>query len=103
MRFYQGFGHGHYFRKDAPFSSLRAKDGSAPILNLEQAHSVSGSGRMIFYVVDVDIFWEHLCGKRFNPESPRDASWGERYLHMANPDGHELSFAHPIQQLPATA
>jgi len=31
-----------------------------------------------------------------NPESPRDASWGERYFHMPDPDGHELSFARPI-------
>jgi catechol 2,3-dioxygenase-like lactoylglutathione lyase family enzyme len=32
--------------EDAFFSSLRAKDGSAPILNLEQGHSVPGWGRM---------------------------------------------------------
>ena len=78
------------------FSSLRAKHGSAPILNLEQGHSVPGWGRMIFYVTDVDAFWEYLRGKEFNPESPRDASWGERYFHMSDPDGHELSFARPI-------
>jgi catechol 2,3-dioxygenase-like lactoylglutathione lyase family enzyme len=82
--------------KDAFFSSLRAKDGGAPILNLEQGHSVPGWGRMIFYVADVDAFWEYLRGKGFNPESPRDASWGERYFHMPDPDGHELSFARPI-------
>jgi hypothetical protein len=32
--------------EDASFSSLRAKDGGAPILNLEQGHSVPGWGRM---------------------------------------------------------
>ena len=82
--------------EDAFFSSLRAKDASSPILNLEQGHSVPGWGRMIFYVADVDAFWEYLRGKGFNPESPRDASWGERYFHMADSDGHELSFARPI-------
>jgi catechol 2,3-dioxygenase-like lactoylglutathione lyase family enzyme len=82
--------------EDAFFSSLRAKDGSAPILNLEQGHSVPGWGRMIFYVPDVDAFWEYLRGKGFNPESPRDASWGERFFHMSDPDSHELSFARPI-------
>ena len=82
--------------EDASFSSLRAKDGSAPILNLEQGRSVTGWGRMIFYVADVDAFWEYLRDKGFNPESPRDASWGERYFHMPDPDGHELSFARPI-------
>ena|SRR5207249_2660946 len=79
------------------FSSLRANGAEDPILNLEQGRSVAGQGaRMIFYVADVDLFWEYLRGKGFNPESPRDASWGERYFHMPDPDGHELSFARPI-------
>jgi uncharacterized glyoxalase superfamily protein PhnB len=30
-------------------------------------------------------------------ERPRDAPWGERYFHMRDPDGHELSFARPYQ------
>jgi len=89
-----------YFRnhggEDGSFSSLSAKDGGMPILNLEQGHSVPDWGRMIFYVADVDAFWEYLRGKGFNPENPRDASWGERYFHMPDPDGHELSFARPI-------
>ena len=85
-----------YGGEDGSFSSLRAKDGNTPILNLEQGRSVPCWGRMIFYVADVDAFWEYLRGKGFNPESPRDASWGERYFHMSDPDGHELSFARPI-------
>jgi len=85
-----------YGGEDAYFSSLRAKDAQYPILNLEQGRSVTGWGRMIFYVADVDGFWEYLRGKGFNPERPRDASWGERYFHMPDPDGHELSFARPI-------
>ena len=27
---------------------------------------------------------------------PRNASWGERYFHLQDPDGHELSFAKPL-------
>ena len=27
---------------------------------------------------------------------PRDAPWGERYFHVRDPDGHELSFARPL-------
>lgn len=84
--------------EDAFFSSLRANDAEYPILNLEQGHSVPGCGRMIFYVADVDAFWEYLRGKGFNPESPRDASWGERYFHMADQDGHELLFARRLWQ-----
>jgi len=85
-----------YGGDDAFFSSLRAKDAKTSILNLEQGHPVSGWGRMIFYVADVDGFWEYLRGKGLQPGSPRDASWGERYFHMPEPDGHELSFACPI-------
>ena len=28
--------------------------------------------------------------------TPRDAEWGERYFHLTDPDGHELSFARPL-------
>ena len=85
-----------YGGEDASFSSLRAKDAEDLILNLEQGRSVPGWGRMIFYVANVDVFWEHLRGKGLQPESPRDAAWGERYFHMPDPDGYELSFARPI-------
>ena len=27
---------------------------------------------------------------------PRDAEWGERFFHLVDPDGHELSFARPL-------
>ncbi len=86
-----------YGGEDAGFSSLRAKDMQSAILNLELGHAVSGWGRIIFYVADVDAFWGHLTDLGFEPERPRDASWGERYFHMLDPDGHELSFARPLQ------
>jgi catechol 2,3-dioxygenase-like lactoylglutathione lyase family enzyme len=85
-----------YGGEDAYFSSLRASDAQNPILNLESGKPVTHWGRMIFYVADVDAFWAYLRGKGFHPESPRDASWGERYFHMSDPEGHELSFARPI-------
>jgi uncharacterized glyoxalase superfamily protein PhnB len=25
--------------------------------------------------------------------TPQDAAWGERFFHLTDPDGHELSFA----------
>jgi hypothetical protein len=28
--------------------------------------------------------------------APRDAEWGERFFHLIDPDGHELSFARPL-------
>lgn len=85
-----------YGGEDTGFSSLRAKDAQSAILNLEQGDRVTHWGRLIFYVTDVDALWNHLKERRFHPEVPRDACWGERYFHMPDPDGHELSFARPI-------
>lgn len=78
------------------FCSLRARDAQTAILNLEQGKPVNRWGRLIFYVTDVDALWNHLKDRGFDPEIPRDASWGERYFHMPDPDGHELSFARPL-------
>ncbi len=85
-----------YGGEDTGFSSLRAKDAQSAILNLEQGDRVTHWGRLIFYVTDVDALWNHLKERGFHPEVPRDACWGERYFHMPDPDGHELSFARQI-------
>jgi hypothetical protein len=29
---------------------------------------------------------------------PSDAPWGERYFHICEPDGYQLSFATPIKR-----
>jgi catechol 2,3-dioxygenase-like lactoylglutathione lyase family enzyme len=51
-------------------------------------------GRVIFWVDDVDEVFSRAVGAGLAPEfSPRDAPWGERYFHIRDPDGHELSFA----------
>ena len=86
-----------YGGERASFSSLRASDSASAILNLEQGDSNPKWGRLIFHVTDVDAFWAHLRDRGFDPEIPRDASWGERYFHMLDPDGHELSFARQLQ------
>jgi len=70
------------FRQTSPyFTSLRTKDGDA-ILNLEYGNASIQWGRLIFHVSDVDRFWAYPMEKGFYPDSPRDASWGERYFHM---------------------
>lgn len=54
-------------------------------------------GRVIIYVDDVDAMYHHVLGLGLTPATePRDAEWGERYFHLADPDGHELSFARPL-------
>ena len=44
---------------------------------------------------DVDALHERLAKAGVEAPSPRDAPWGERYFHLLDPDGHELSFATP--------
>ena len=51
-------------------------------------------GRVIFHVADVEAFYRHALEQGLAPDSaPADAAWGERYFHITDPDGHELSFA----------
>jgi|SRR5215469_5861772 len=87
-----------YGGERASFSSLRASNSESAILNLELGVAAPQWGRLIFHVSDVDALWTDLREKGFDPEIPRDASWGERYFHMLDPDGHELSFARPLQR-----
>lgn len=54
-------------------------------------------GRVIVYVSDVDSLYRKARAAGLAPEfEPRDAPWGERYFHIVDPDGHELSFAQPL-------
>ena len=92
-----------YGGESMAFSSLRARNAQSAILNLEQGEAVTHWGRLIFYVRDVDSLWHHLRDRGLAPEVPRDAPWGERYFHMTDPDGHELSFAQPLQRHQARA
>jgi len=41
--------------------------------------------------------YRHAVSQGLRPQfAPRDAEWGERYFHITDPDGHELSFAIPV-------
>ena len=86
-----------YGGQDAPFTSVRTPGAQDAILNLEQGTSGDGWGRIIFHVKDVDELCDYMKAKGLNPVRPRDAAWGERYFHLHDPDGHELSFAKPLQ------
>ena len=61
-------------------------------------------GRIIFHTDDVDILYSYLKSNKeisnmisFENE-PKDAPWKERYFHIREPDGYQLSFATPIKQ-----
>lgn len=53
-----------------------------------------GWGRVIFHVASPDVIHQRCLEAGIEPEmEPSDAPWGERYFHVRDPDGHELSFA----------
>ena len=55
-------------------------------------------GRSIFHVADVDAVHRLALDAGYTADTaPRDASWGERYFHITDPDGHELSFARLLE------
>jgi catechol 2,3-dioxygenase-like lactoylglutathione lyase family enzyme len=54
-------------------------------------------GRVIVHVSDVDGMYRRALAAGIAPEfAPLDAPWGERYFHVFDPDGHEISFAKPL-------
>jgi catechol 2,3-dioxygenase-like lactoylglutathione lyase family enzyme len=80
--------------EDATLSSFRAGSGFLNVMRAPQGASWSGWGRVILHVDDVDAFHARALALGLSPEDqPRDAAWGERYFHLRDPDGHELSFA----------
>lgn len=84
--------------EDAPFTTFDLAGGAAFNLELQPPErSWSWWGRVIFHVDDVDAMYRRALDLGLEPEAPpRDASWGERYFHLSDPDGHELSFAKPL-------
>lgn len=55
-------------------------------------------GRVIIYVSDVDALYRKALAAGLTPSfEPSDAPWGERYFHITDPDGHEISFAKPLR------
>ena len=82
-----------YGGPDADFTSFRLGEGYLNLILLAEAHW-SWWGRVIFYVDDVDLLYQRLIEAGVLPSStPEDAPWRERYFHVNDPDGHELSFA----------
>jgi catechol 2,3-dioxygenase-like lactoylglutathione lyase family enzyme len=99
VRFYEAAGFGVVVGgAAAPFTTFRAGAGFLN-LQLDAAHAPVPAiwGRAIFWVADVDATHAALVAAGFTPStSPSDATWGERYFHVIDPSGHEISFAHPL-------
>ena len=101
VRFYRALGFAiRYGGENASFSSFTVGSG---YLNLvPRAGTAPGWwGRVIFHVSDVDELYARAKDAGLAPTAePRDADWGERFFHVIDPDGHELSFAKPLPNHP---
>lgn len=82
---------------DATFTSFRAGRGFLNLILQPPEVRWSWWGRVIFYEPRLDALYLRLIAAGCRPNTePRDAEWGERYFHLTDPDGHELSFAWPL-------
>lgn len=94
VAFYRALGFElRYGGPEAAFTSFVAGTG---FLNLQSDTAGAGRlwGRVIFWVDDVDAMHDRVLAAGHRPETePGDAPWGERYFHVRDPAGHELSFA----------
>ena len=97
--FYDGLGFERLYGGGAePFTSYRVGEG---FVNLQLDPSWQPGpvvwGRTVFWVDDVDAMYDQVVAAGATPSMPpSDAAWGERYFHVLDPDGHELSFARPL-------
>ena len=101
---------------DATFTTYEIVESNAKMyLNLELGTSHGDNcdehdagkrcfGRIIFSTEDVDKLYryfkqsESLSKTIYFENEPTDASWGERYFHIREPDGYQLSFATPLNK-----
>lgn len=99
LAFYLGLGFELRPGRDSPeFCSLAAGESH---LNLQLVPGYRAPsevwGRVILWVADVDAVHDRAVAAGFRPSTrPADAPWGERFFHVSDPDGHELSFATPL-------
>ncbi len=100
VRFYLALG--FELRHGGEHAELTSFFAGSSFLNLQRAPqgaAWSGWGRVVVHVDDVDAMHARALALGLDPEDqPRDAAWGERYFHLRDPDGHELSFAKLLGQ-----
>ena len=104
VRFYRALGFATVSGGEAAdFTSFRVGAGYLNLIEAPPERRWMWWGRVIFHVADVDALHARALAEGFQPEAaPRDAPWGERFFHLSDPDGHELSFARPLSRPEST-
>jgi catechol 2,3-dioxygenase-like lactoylglutathione lyase family enzyme len=103
VAFYEALGFERlYGGPEDPFTSYRI---GTSFLNLQFVERFEPPtpvwGRAIVWVDDVDSMHRRALDAGLAPlTAPSDAPWGERYFHIHDPAGHELSFARPLDRDP---
>ncbi len=84
----------HYGGAASSFTSFHVGGGNINLMAAPKDQTWGQWGRFIIYVSDVDAMYDRALANGLHPEfAPSNAPWGERYFHIKDPDGHELSFA----------
>lgn len=101
VRFYTDLGFTlAYGGSEATFTTFSwGADKPLNFVNLQHTGETPGIGwgRVIFFTPNPDAIHAIAVSAGHRPEfAPRDAPWNERYFHIRDPDGHELSFAVPL-------
>ena len=99
VRFYRMLGFEIvYGGEEGAFTSFRAGRSYLNLVAQPAERQWSWWGRVIIYHSDVDALYASVLAAGYRPDTaPRDAEWGERFFHLTDPDGHELSFARPLR------
>jgi catechol 2,3-dioxygenase-like lactoylglutathione lyase family enzyme len=96
--FYEALGFPIKFGGSQEAFTSFAFGGSYLNLIVDTRAPVNWWGRVIIYVSDVDALYRKALAAGLKPSlEPSDAPWGERYFHITDPDGHEISFARPLR------
>jgi catechol 2,3-dioxygenase-like lactoylglutathione lyase family enzyme len=72
------------------------------ISNLGKTRANEDFGRIIFHTENVDRLYSYMKQDEYISKhivienEPTNAPWGERFFHVREPDGYQLSFAQPL-------
>jgi catechol 2,3-dioxygenase-like lactoylglutathione lyase family enzyme len=72
------------------------------IPNLGKTRANEDFGRIIFHTENVDRLYSYMKQDEYISKlivienKPTNAPWGERFFHIREPDGYQLSFAQPL-------